>query len=123
MQSAFTGAETISTCLSQPEKSRQALKTFDKESRRGPHVFSWFIYRVTTPTLRDLFMNPRNDFRLQEALLSVLAGDIFRGTPIRLRLLGFKIIYYLHNLFDIRRTVSAWKRRKRIIQEPVVSSR
>ncbi len=123
MQSAFTGADTIATCLSHPEKAHRALKTFDKESRRGPRVFSWFIYRVTTPTLRDLFMNPRNDFRLQEALLSVLAGDIFRGTPIGLRLIGFKIVYYLGNLLNIRKSISAWKRRRKIIQEPVVATR
>jgi len=36
--------------------------------RHGPKIFSWFINRVSTPALRDLFMRPGN-FRLQEAVL------------------------------------------------------
>ena len=40
--------------------------------------FSWYIYRVNTPAMRDLFMAPRNYFRMQEALLSLLSGDVFR---------------------------------------------
>ena len=31
--------------------------------------FSWFIYRMTSPAIRELFMNPRNYFRMQEAVL------------------------------------------------------
>ena len=30
--------------------------------------------------MRDLFMGPRNLFRVKEALLSVLAGDVFGKT-------------------------------------------
>jgi hypothetical protein len=94
-----------------------ALQAFDRTMRHGPKLFSWFIYRVTTPTLRDLFMSP-GDSRLQEAVLSVLAGDIFRGTPLGLRLFAFKTVYYLINFFNPRRTLSAWKKRKRILGEP-----
>jgi hypothetical protein len=64
--------------------------------RRGLDIFSWFIYRVTTPAMRDLFMNPNNGLRMKEALLSVLAGDIFRGTPFGRGLVAFKTVYYLH---------------------------
>jgi len=39
-------------------------------------------------------MHPRNVWRMQEALLSILAGDLFRGTPVGPRLLAFKFIYY-----------------------------
>jgi hypothetical protein len=54
---------------------------------------------------------------LQEAVLSVLAGDIFRSTPLALRLFAFKTVYYLKNLFNPRRTLSAWKKRKQILLE------
>ena len=84
--------------------------------------FSWFIYRVTTPALRHLFMNPTQRFRMQPAILSVLAGDIFRGTPLGLRLSIFKTLYYLGGLFTPRRTVMAWKNRKRAIHEPGAES-
>ena len=83
-------------------------------------MFSWFIYRVTTPTLRDLFMNPSNRFGLQEALLSILAGDVFRGTPLHSRIVLFKLVYYIRNFFNPSRTLAAWKRRKQAIQGPRV---
>ena len=80
--------------------------------KHGPKEFSWFIYRITNPTMRNLFMSPRNNFRVREALLSVLAGDIFGKTPIWRSLLAFKAIYYLTSLANLKRTVMAWKRRK-----------
>src|SRR5665647_302189 len=82
MQSAFFGAATVDTCLRHPEMAGAALKKFDKSMRIGPKEFSWFIYRITNPTLRNMFMAPRNVFRVKEALLSVLAGDVYGNTPI-----------------------------------------
>ncbi|MFN0314105.1 MAG: NAD(P)/FAD-dependent oxidoreductase [Burkholderiales bacterium] len=117
MHSAFVGADTVETCLDRPREAQAALKHFDRISRRGPKVFSWFIYRVTTPAMRELFMNPSNDGRLVEVLLAVLAGDIFRGTPIGGRLLVFKAVYYLTGLHYVRRTLAAWRRRRRIARE------
>ncbi len=80
--------------------------------RLGPKAFSWFVYRVTNPTLRDIFMGPRNIFRAKEALLSVLAGDIFGKTPIWRSLGAFKAIYYLASLANLKSTLLAWKRRR-----------
>ena len=122
MQSAFVGADTIETCLDRPQKAAGALRTFDASMRRGPKVFSWFIYRLTTPTLRNLFMEPSNVLRFREAVLSVLAGDIFRGTPIGFRLLLFKTMYYLISFFNLRKSLTAWKKRKRAIREPGVEA-
>ena len=116
MQSAFVGAETIERCLERPAEARAALKAFDRSMRRGPRIFSWLIYRVTTPTLRDMFMDPSNRFRLQEAVLSLLAGDVFRGTPLRLRLAVFKLLYYAGNVMQPLRSWRAWTRRRQIIQ-------
>ncbi|MBU1263890.1 MAG: NAD(P)/FAD-dependent oxidoreductase [Thiobacillus sp.] len=112
MNSAFAGAEAVDTCLRQPDQAAQALKRFDQAVKHGPKEFSWFIYRITNPTMRDLFMSPRNYFRVREALLSVLAGDIFGKTPIWRSLLVFKAIYHLTSLANLQRTVTAWKRRK-----------
>jgi hypothetical protein len=86
--------------------------------RRGLDVFSWFIYRVTTPAMRHLFMDPTRHFGLKAALLSVLAGDIYRRTPIGPSLFLFKIIYYLHCALDARKSFMAWRRRKRSLRDP-----
>jgi hypothetical protein len=62
--------------------------------------------------MREFFMHPRNTFRMKEALLSVLAGDIFGKTPIWRSLKTFKVLYYLVNLSQPRRAFMGWKRRR-----------
>ena len=116
MHSAFIGADAVDTCLRHPQQAAAALKKFDHTMRIGPKVFSWFIYRVTNPTLRNMFMAPRNIFRVQEALLSVLAGDVFGKTPIQRPLLLFKGLYYAASLLNFRRTLQAWRMRKHNIR-------
>lgn len=116
MHSAFTGADTIERCLDRPAGARAALKAFDRAMRRGPGVFSWFIYRVTTPTLRDILMNPSNRWRVREALLAVLAGDIYRRTPYGLRLALLKGIYYVRSFLSPRASWRAWRRRRHAVQ-------
>ncbi|QID19679.1 NAD(P)/FAD-dependent oxidoreductase [Nitrogeniibacter mangrovi] len=112
MQSAMIGAEAIDTSLRQPARRAQALARFDKLMRHGPKEFAWFIYRITSPTMRELFMGPRNLLRMQEALLSLLAGDIFGKTPIWPSLYAFKVLYYTICLFRLPRTIAAWRRRR-----------
>jgi flavin-dependent dehydrogenase len=112
MNSAFAGADAVSICLKHPDRAATALMQFDKIMKLGPREFSWFIYRVTNPVMRDLFMAPGNIFRVKEALLSVLAGDIFGTTPIWRSVMAFKGIYYLHSLYHLRRTLMAWKQRR-----------
>ena len=112
MHSGWVGAQTIDTCLRQPGQAQAALKRFDRVMRHGPKAFSWIIYRMTNPIMRDLLMKPRNPFRVKEALLSILAGDIFGKTPIWPSVLVFKAIYYAGNTFQPRRAYAAWKRRR-----------
>lgn len=116
MNSAFEGAEAVDCCLSRPKEAAAALRRFDRSMRIGPKKFSWFIYRVTNPTMRNLFMGPRNLFRMQEALLSVLAGDVFGKTRIGPHLLAFKALYYGISLVNLRRTYDAWRKRKNNIR-------
>ncbi len=118
MQGAFSGADAIEICLDRPRDAPGALKAFDASTRRGLKAFSWFIYRVTTPALRNLFMSPSNQYRLQEALLSLLAGDIFRGTPVGLRLIAIKVLYYIKSVAILRQSLMAWRRRKQAIRDP-----
>jgi flavin-dependent dehydrogenase len=111
MNSAVAGAETIDQCLREPHNARQALKSFERVMRRGPKAYSWFIYRVTTPTMRDMFMGPRNLLRMKEAVLSLLAGDIFGNTPIWASLRAFKLTYYAVALLNLKRSLAAVRRR------------
>lgn len=119
MNSAFAGAEAVEECLKNPAGASRALNKFDRTSRHGLKVFSWIIYRMTTPVMRNLFMHPSNQFRLQETLLSVLAGDLYGYTPIQPRLMLFKIIYYLQSIAMFKESYRAWRRRKFSVKEVV----
>jgi flavin-dependent dehydrogenase len=124
MNSAFVGAEAVDALLRRPREARAALARFDKAMKHGPREFSWFIYRITSPTMRDLFMAPSNKWRMKEALLSVLAGDIFGKTPIWGALAGFKLVYYTAAALNLKRSLAAWRRRKRnilVVDEPLVA--
>jgi 2-polyprenyl-6-methoxyphenol hydroxylase-like FAD-dependent oxidoreductase len=112
MHGAVVGADTVDVCLRTPSRAAAALRRFDAAMRHGPRTFSWFIYRMTNPIMRDFFMYPKNVFRVKEALLSVLAGDIYGQTPIWRSLFIFKCIYYLANLTQPRRALQAWRRRR-----------
>jgi len=117
MNSAFHGAEVVDAWLRDPSLARPLMKEFDRTVRHGISNFSWFIYRMTSPAIRQLFMQPRNVLRTKEALLSLLAGDLFRGTPIYWSLRAFKGIYYVVSLFNLRRCTAAWLRRRRVNRE------
>lgn len=116
MNSALAGAETVDQCLKNPARAGKILKQFDKDSRYGLKIFSWIIYRMTTPAMRNMFMKPSNKFRLQETLLSVLAGDLYRDTPIWFRLQVFKVVYYIMSVKMLGKTHEAWRRRKHSIK-------
>ena len=61
--------------------------------------------------------DPQNPLRVKEALISLLAGDIFGKTPIWPSLFALKGIYYLLSLATLRRSVAAWRRRKVNIED------
>ena len=112
MHGGFLAADAVDTCLKRPEGAARALRAYDRALRQGLRTYAWFIYRVNHPSMRDLFMGPRNIFRVQEALLSVLAGDIFADTPVWGSLAAFKALYYLHALRHLRRSVRTLRQRR-----------
>ena len=118
MQSAFDGADTIETCLDRPLEARAAMRAFDASTRRALGTFSWFIYRIMQPGLRHLLLTPTRKFRLQPAILSVLAGDVYRRRlALQARLAVFKLLYYVFTLGSLKHSFDAWKRRRQALQE------
>jgi flavin-dependent dehydrogenase len=111
MVNGIAAAEALDTSLRQPGRYAAAMKDFDRLVRHGPKEYSWFIYRITNPTMRDLFMAPRNDFRMKEAMLGLLAGDIYGDTPIWKSLRAFKGIYYVFSTLSPKRSLGALRRR------------
>jgi flavin-dependent dehydrogenase len=117
MNSAELGAEVVDEMLRKGDVSVAAnasrLRGYEKKLRHGLRTFSWFIYRITTPALRRMFMSPRNLFRMEEGILSLLAADIFRRTPIRLPLFMFKLIYYASSIIHWRESLASRRQRQR----------
>lgn len=112
MNSAFVGAEAVDACLSKPQEAACALKKFDQAMLHGPKVFSWFIYRITTPAMRNLLMYQGSDSKIKKALISVLIGDVFDNKGFAFWLFMFKVMYYLGSLSSPKASFMAWRKRK-----------
>jgi flavin-dependent dehydrogenase len=117
MQSGEKAAETVHTVLQQPRQAATALRRYEAFMRHGPSEFSWFIYRVTNPTMRDLFMAPRNFLGAKMAVITVLAGDVYQNWRMRAPLAVFKAVYYIASAINWRRTQMAIKQRALNIRE------
>jgi flavin-dependent dehydrogenase len=113
MQGGAAAAEALDLALRDPARRAAAWRRFAWVSRHGPRAFSWYIYRMTRPAMQELFMDPHNPLRMREALLSLLAGDIYGATPIWNSLRAFKMLYYLVSLLTPRRSLAAARRRAR----------
>ena len=79
--------------------------------RRGLARLSWFIYRFTSPVVERLFMASVNPFNLEKAVISLLAGDVFRSTPGAVAMALFKLGYHVVSMLQWKSTL-AWRRRR-----------
>jgi len=120
MSSAFAGADAVDAALRDPAKAPALMRHHERRMRRALRIFKWFIYRMTTPTMRKMIMGPRNVFGVVEGLIAFLAGDVFRRNGVLLRVWIFRAIYYLYSAFSPRESWAAVKKRRTNIR--VVSS-
>lgn len=116
MTSGLAAADVVDDILRDPASAQARLARFNRTVRYGIKTFSWFIYRITQPAMRNMFMSPKNWFRMEEGILSLLAGDLFRDTPIRRPLFAFKVIYYIAFLVRWRENFAAYQKRKRSLR-------
>ena len=123
MRNAFDGAEVVASRLDQPDRAAAASKRYEALVRKGPDEFSWFIFRVTNPTIRQLFMYPANPLRVKEALLALLAGDLYGKSPIKPSLWVLKAIYYVISLRHLDRSLRGWRQRKINLSDEAAQAR
>ncbi len=117
MTSAFEGAQVVQAFFEQPAALPAARRRFEAVMAKGPREFSWFIFRMTNPVMRDLFMQPRNPLGVQSAVLSLLAGDIYGRTPFWGALRLFKLIYWVSTLAQAPRAFKAWRMRRQLVAD------
>jgi flavin-dependent dehydrogenase len=113
MHSAEIAAKVIEQSLREPSKERSLQRRYQRHVRHGLDSMSWFIYRFNSPGIAWLFRNPRNVFRVEEAMISMLAGDVFRDNGVRWRLHVFKLLYYITSTIYWRESWASWLRRRR----------
>ena len=116
MNSAMLGADVVDKVLADPSRAPALYREFERTIRRGVGAFSWIIYRMTNPVIRKLFMAPRNFLGVQSAVVSLLAGDVFRAGPVRPRLYLFRVIYYVSFIGQWRTAFAAWRKRREDIR-------
>jgi len=116
MNSAFLGADVVDGCLRDPRAAPRLYRAFERKVRGGLRMFSWMIYRMTSPTMRNLIMGPKNIFGVESAVISFLAGDVFQRGPVLRRLMFFRALYYTFSLGSLRTSIGAWRRRRQAIK-------
>ena len=117
MNSAEQAAEVVDTALREPAREAAMQEAMENRLKRGLRHFSWFIYRFTTPVMQHLFANPRNDWQLEQAVISMLAGDVFDNRVVLRKLRVFRLVYALTALQLAPRALRGWWRRKRQVGE------
>ncbi len=117
MNSAEQAAEVVDTALREPAREAAMQEALENRLKRGLRHFSWFIYRFTTPVMQHLFANPRNDWQLEQAVISMLAGDVFDNRVVLRKLRLFRLVYALTALQLAPRALRGWWRRKRQVGE------
>ncbi|MCL1635039.1 tryptophan 7-halogenase [Luteimonas sp. SX5] len=113
MNSAEQAAEVVDGALRDPGREPALQKAMEKRLRRGLKHFTWFIYRFTTPVMQRLFNEPRNYWQIEQAVISMLAGDVFDNRAVLRRLRAFRTIYALTALRMAPSAFRGWLRRRR----------
>jgi flavin-dependent dehydrogenase len=98
MAGARSGAQSITACLKEPRRRARLMAAHARRVRRWLRVYSWFIYRFTSPGMKRLLATQGNPFRLKSAVISLLSGDMTPSFARAMRLLAFKALYYLCSL-------------------------
>jgi flavin-dependent dehydrogenase len=114
MSSAERAVVAIDQVLDHPERADRLFSAYQRQIDRGIDRFSWFIYRFNTPALRKLFMGPRNTFGMRQAVISMLAGDVYANRDLGWRLALFRVCYGVFWLLEFRRSLSLDGRRTRL---------
>lgn len=116
MLSAEQASEVVDGALREPARERALQKAMEKRFRRGLKHFSWFIHRFTTPVMKRLFSAPRNDFQLQQAVVSMLAGDVFDNPAVTRRLYMFRALYALNAIAIAPQALAGWREHRRRVR-------
>jgi flavin-dependent dehydrogenase len=93
MSGAEQAAQVVDAVLRNPANEAALLRKLEKRQRAGMKRFSFFIYRFNGPVMTRMFRYPSNRWQLEQAVISMLAGDLFDTPGVIQRLKLFKLVY------------------------------
>jgi flavin-dependent dehydrogenase len=85
---------------------RKSVKKYQGRVNRAVSTFAWFIYRFTTPGMERLFQSGGRTLKIEQAVTAMLAGDVYSSSKVRWRLMVFKLIYAIVQIFTPSRQKS-----------------
>ncbi|MFD0738717.1 NAD(P)/FAD-dependent oxidoreductase [Lysobacter koreensis] len=113
MNSAEQAAQVVDGALRDGAREAPLQRAMERRLKRGLKHFQWFIYRFNTPVMRQLFNSPRNDWQVEQAVISMLAGDVFDNRAVLRRLRLFRLIYTVTALRMAPTALRGWLHRRR----------
>ncbi|MDB6164381.1 MAG: binding domain protein [Xanthomonadaceae bacterium] len=117
MNSGEQAADVVDGALRDPSQEPRLQQAMDARLRRGLKHFSWFIYRFNTPVMEHLFANPRNDWQLESAVISMLAGDVFDNRVVLRKLRLFRLVYAMTAVQLAPQALRGWWQRRRQVRQ------
>jgi hypothetical protein len=98
---------------------RRAAPLRPRDAAR-PRAFSWFIFRVSSPTMREFFMAPQNPLRGQGGADLAARRRHLRQDADLGSIFALKSLYYLVSLGHLGRSLAFWQRRRFNIRDAEV---
>ncbi len=112
LNSAVLGAKVVEAHLRHSPDYAQRLREFERMVRRAINTFSWFIHRFTQPAFQSLFVSTNRPPKIERAVLSLLAGDVYEQRQARFPLFLFKVCYYTVFMLNWKENWAVSRRRK-----------
>jgi len=103
MSGAEQAASAVDAALREPSAEKALLRRLERRQRSGIRRFSFFIYRFNDPVMTRLFREPSNRWQIEQAMISMLAGDLFDAPQVLRRLRLFRLVYAIGCLRSFRR--------------------
>ena len=112
MSGAEKAADLVDQALRQPSREGTLQRQLERRQRSAMKRFSFFIERFNSPVMQQMFRQPRNDWQLEQGVISMLAGDLYDTPRVLRKLRLLRVIHAISVLGNWRRTLTERRYRR-----------